>query len=382
MNPANEQSNADATPGSKVLDQTRDFLSRFVKMPSKASMDILTLWIAHTLVVDKDERLAFATTPRLALLSDEPECGKTLVLDLIGVLGHKGKMLIDPTPAGYAGLIADNKATVMIDEIDILFGAGNAKSVLRSLLNSGYKRGGTFMRAGKDEISIFAPLALGGMSQKFDSAEALRALKSRAICIRMKKARGAEPYRAREHDGIAKVIHTDLKRWISRNTGQIITDWPDMPKGIEGRAREISEPLLMVANVAGGHWPETAAQAVRELMLGENELEPELPLTARLLMDLRTVFGDAKQLSTVTIVNRLYDLEGAPWLELWPHAGTAPMELSALLTPLGVGPVKLWDQREKRSLQGYKAPMLSMLWDDIASVTGDVQPDWADSDVL
>lgn len=384
-NPTVESIKTDTPPentaGEAVLNQTRDFLSRFLAMPSQAAMDVLTLWIAHTHVVDGGERLAFTTTPRLALLSDEPECGKTAVLDMISNLGHKPKMLIDPTPAGYAQLISESKSTVMIDEIDILFGAGNSKSVLRSLLNSGYKVGGTFMRAGnKGEISIFAPLALGGMSAKFDSHESLKALKSRSICIRMKQARPNEVYRMREHDGIARKMQQDLAKWIHRNTSKILTDWPEMPKGIEGRKREIFEPLMMVANVAGGHWPETAAQACKELALGENELKPEVPLSARILLDLKRIFGNSKQMSTENIINALYGLENGPWLEMWPHSGTAPVELSALVTPLGVGPVKIWDATEKRSVQGYKRDMLALLWSNIPDAVGEenLPADWED----
>jgi hypothetical protein len=84
----------------------------------------------------------------------------------------------------------ENQATVGLDEMDILFGTGRAKSVLRSLLNAGYrKKGATWTRAGKDEKCIFGPVVMAGLGKTWRASDDLKALRSRTITVTM--VRGA-----------------------------------------------------------------------------------------------------------------------------------------------------------------------------------------------
>ena len=136
--------------GADTLALTRGFLGRFVSFPSDAALDVVTLWIAHTHVTDRDDRLAFDTTPRLAFLSRGPKSGKTEALNRVTDLSHNGATMVDPTHAGYAQSIGEGCATVTIDELDVLFGAGSAKATLRSLLNAGYKQGAEWKQCGQE----------------------------------------------------------------------------------------------------------------------------------------------------------------------------------------------------------------------------------------
>lgn len=350
--------------GAAVLDECRAFLARFVAFPTPAVLDMATLWVAHTHVVDGEERLAFDTTPRLAFISDEPASGKTRAMEMVCELAHKGKILVDVTHPSFAEEIHEHQATVGLDEMDILFGTGRAKVVLRSLLNAGYRRkGATWTRAGRDEKCIFGPVVMAGLGKKWRAADDLKALRSRTITVTMARTGEAEHYRPREHDALAAALRKVLGKWAVRHAPLILEDWPDMPDGVDGRPAELWEPLLMVANAAGGHWPETALAACRELALGSQDNAPEeLPLSQQLLADLRTVFGSEAKLSTVKIVRRLYDLPGAPWRQLWPNEASAPRELSALLGD-GVRPVKVRDGEQ--SLRGYDRRSLELLWVDV-----------------
>lgn len=349
--------------GEIVLDQLRDFLDRFTKFPSKAALEVATLWTAHTWVLNPNEYLAFDTSPRLAFLSDEPASGKTRALEMVGLMSHNGYLSVDPTPATFANSIAIKRQTALVDEIDILFGRGAGKAQLRSLMNVGYKSSASWSRANKEDLPIFGALAMAGLGSAFRSAKMLSPLRSRTIEVNMKRRRGAAPYRPREHDGLAAAIRTDVQLWVQRNTGAITEDWPDLPAGIEDRLAEVWEPLFMIANVAGGHWPESAWQAARELALGKNDGEPELPLSAQLIRDLQIVFEGQRHLSTPLIVKRLYALPDphANWLALWPVEGAAPAELRGLLNGLGIPPaVKVWE--DGHNVRGYKYETLEPLW--------------------
>ena len=91
-------------------------------------------------------------------------------------------------------------------------------------------------------------------------------------------------------------------------------EWPTLPGGIEDRNADIWEPLIAIADAAGGIWPARSREAAVALVTATAEEEP--PLGVRLLRDLRTIFGDASQLSSKEVLSRLHCLEEAPWNDL------------------------------------------------------------------
>jgi len=64
--------------GAELLSAVHAFIRRFVAFPSPVYLDAVTLWAAHAHMVEH-----FHTTPRLAVLSPEPESGKTRVLEIL-----------------------------------------------------------------------------------------------------------------------------------------------------------------------------------------------------------------------------------------------------------------------------------------------------------
>ena len=87
-----------------------------------------------------------------------------------------------------------------------------------------------------------------------------------------------------------------------------------MPAGVDDRDADIWEPLLAVADIAGGDWPKQAREAAKALVAVAREVEPSLNI--RLLADLRTVFGDEEQMTTKRVLADLCLLEDAPWNDL------------------------------------------------------------------
>lgn len=353
--------------GAATLDQTRAFIARFATMPSQAALDVATLWVAHTHCVDTVERLAFDTSPRLIFVSDKPASGKSVAMEAVLRLAFKGQQVVDPTPATFAQMVAEDRSTVAIDELDVLFGKGAAKATLRSLLNAGYRRGAKWSRANRPPVHIFAALTMAGLGKFFRTSTELAPLRSRSVIIEMQPGTPAEVYRSRLHDPMASHLREALTTWCKRNLADITQAWPTPPDGIAARQAEVAEPLLMIADTAGGHWPETARTALLELLLGEMpDTAEDAPLIERFLADLRTVFDaeDATTLSTIDIVDAMYELRGAPWRTLWPNRNTAPRELAGMLAPLGVTPcpVRLADQRV---LRGYHRDALAPIWDEL-----------------
>jgi hypothetical protein len=349
-------------PGAVILDQCRSFIGRFCAMPSQAALDLATLWVAHTHAVDQNDRLAFDTSPRLMFSSEGPGSGKSRALELVQLLSHNGQLVIDPTAPSFAQLASEQRATILVDEMDVLIGRGSGKADLRSLFNASYKKKtAIWSRAGKPAVPIFAAVGFAGMGATFRSAPVLSALRSRTLVVEMVPGMPPESYRPRVHDPLADALRAELGKWVGRNTSRIIESLPDMPEDLTaGRAAELAEPLIMLAEIAGGHWPETARNAVQEVMLGRSAEPDALPLSSQLLADIAAVFGDAEQIGTVDLVEALCALPERPWATVWPSAVSAPKDLAGMLEPLGVTPTRI--RVDGVQVRGYLRSAFVPLW--------------------
>lgn len=67
---------------------------------------------------------------------------------------------------------------------------------------------------------------------------------------------------------------------------------PEVPEGLDHRARNIWKPLLAIAELAGGDWPEKARKAALALSAGRDDEDDSLSI--ELLRDTRTVFTRAR----------------------------------------------------------------------------------------
>lgn len=302
--------------GAQILDETNAFVSRYVAFPSAHCAPVVALWAAHT----HAEEGTWYTTPRLNIESVEPGSGKTRVLELLGFLGDGTQMIANITPATIYRLVDSRKSTLLIDEVDALFAprAGGDKEDIRSLLNLGYKRGATIPRNERNEkgnfetrdFRIFAPVALAGIGGRVPQT-----LTSRSVTIRMRK-RGPEEhverFRTRRVEVEAIPLREALHLWMKAVSGALEDPEPVVPDGVEDRAEEVWEPLLAIAEEAGGHWPETARAACLHFTApSEENLSPGL----RLLQDLRTVFTESGDdcMATTNIIERLKEVEESPW---------------------------------------------------------------------
>jgi len=266
--------------GAETLNFARMVLARFALWPSEAALDAVTLWDMHTHARDPEGVLVTQTSPRLLFQSAEPGSGKTQAMTLAARLCPKPHILIEPSEAAVAHLIGKEHGTLFFDESDVFFGRGNRKAAVRALFNSGYTRDGTWARVRNgsvESIGTFGGLAMAGL-EKMETGTygSLKALFSRVIKILMRRA--PEGYRPPRWDSeaayAAAKIAERMSAWASQNLSQIASYVPEVPEGIGNRAAQLWEPLLVVADLAGGRWPEAARLACEELTL-TGDMAPE-----------------------------------------------------------------------------------------------------------
>jgi hypothetical protein len=304
-------------PGHEVLDQVRDFVARFSAFPSEHCAPMLALWYAHTWVAD-----AFYITPRLILSSPEPGSGKTRVLEIAQHLTKAPEMTAGGSAAAMVRMVAAGPITILMDEVDTIFSAGGGgNEEIRNVLNLGYKRTATVPKSKGDPASgftierlpIFAPAALAGLAGRMPDT-----ITTRAITIHLRRRRHdeqVESYRESKVTRQAELIREALSEWMTSVGESLVEAEPDMPPGVDDRPAEIWEPLLAIADLAGGHWPTTARAACTHFVFNQ-KTTPSFGV--RLLADLRALFTaeGTDRMHSAEIVTRLRAIEDAPWSDL------------------------------------------------------------------
>ena len=346
---------------SAILTAVYAFVGRFIAYPSDHAQVAHVLWIAHAHLME-----AWESTPRLAFLSPEPASGKTRALEITELLVPNAVEAINVTPAYLFRKVGadDGKPTILYDEIDTVFGPkAKENEEIRALLNAGHRRGAVAGRCvvrGKtvetEEISAFCAVALAGLGWLPDT------IMTRAVIIRMRRRAPGEkvtPFRRRVHGAAGHALRARLATWAARVVDEMTDARPKMPTGIEDRDADVWEPLLAIADGAGGDWPARAREAAKALVGAAREAEPSLGL--RLLADLRTVFNTSTlaTLPTATIVTRLVDLPESPWGDL--HG--KPINDRTLAKRLRQYGIKSKDINvQDRALKGYAKEDLHDAW--------------------
>ncbi|MGI8792399.1 MAG: DUF3631 domain-containing protein [Acidimicrobiales bacterium] len=323
-----------SAPMPGLLDEVVAFVGRFMDVTPHQG-DALALWVAHTHTVD-----AFDVVAYLFITSAEKRCGKSLLLDLLERLSCRGRSTANISPAALYRMVDEVRPTLLFDEVDNIFPKGRkvdqSKSDLVGLINAGFRKGRVAYRMGGpnmrtlEAFDAFGPKALAGLGGCLpDTTE------DRAITIRLeRKARNVtkDRYRIRIHESQADELGGRIAEAFEPLVEELRTAWPDLPSELNDRQQDIWEPLLSIADAAGGEWPKRARDAAKALCTTGDTAES---LGARLLGDIRTVFT-ADRLLTTELVDLLNKLDESPWSD-WRHGeGISSNQLATRLRDFGV----------------------------------------------
>ena len=362
---------ADVIDGAALLDEVATFIRRFVVFPSDAALTAVTLWAAHTHVIG-----LFESTPRLALLSPEPGSGKSRTLEVLELLTPHPMWVLNVSPAALFRSIRVQRPTLLLDEVDTIFtrkGKNDEHADLRALLNAGHRDGNTIPRCvgprhDVEQFPTYCAVALAGLG---DLPETIM---TRAVVIRMRKRapdESVEPFRWRLHRENGKILQKSLTEWAKKIRPYVSCAYPELPPGITDRPADVWEPLLAIAEAAGGDWPKHAREACVALVRAAQTDAGSLGV--RLLADLRTVFtifddtdpenakptGRYSRMSTETILRKLRAMPEAPWADL----RGSPLDSRGLARRLGDYGVKSKKIRIRETVcRGYTAEDLHDPW--------------------
>jgi len=303
--------------GFSILDEVRLFLERFVAYPSPEACNAHALWVVHAHLLD-----SFESTPRIAFLSPEPASGKTRALEATELLVPRAVEAINVSPAYLFRKVGapEGRPTILFDEIDTVFGPkARDNEEIRGLLNAGHRRSGVAGRCvvrGKivetEEIPAYCAVALAGLGWLPDT------ILSRSIIIRMRRRapdETVEPFRRREAEPMGTGLKKRIAAWAAKNAKTIEDARPDMPVGIEDRNADVWEPLIAIADAAGGEWPQVARATAVTLVTLAREANLQ-SLGIQLLTDIRTIFDTTKAIGSKALTTALCNMDESPWGDL------------------------------------------------------------------
>jgi hypothetical protein len=328
--------------GATLLSDVSRFLRRFVVFPDEHSLNATTVWVPQTHAID-----SFDVTARLHVRSPDKQSGKTRLMEMLALLCRRAELSANMSPSYLFRSVEATCPTLLVDEVDAIFGwkasqKGGNHEDLRALLNAGYSRGATVGRVEGDganlvprQFKIFCPVALAGIGDIPDT------LNDRSIPIRMRRRRRGESVeRLRRRLVVAEAagLRRRLEAWAKRNRETLTELVPVMPDNVEDRAADVWEPLVAIADLAGGPWSERVRTACVELNRQKEQADESL---ARwLLSDTRDLFDNEKvdRLSSKTLCERLRDIEESPWDGWHKGRGFQPSDLARMLRGFDIRP--------------------------------------------
>lgn len=353
-----------AWPTAWLLDSVERLLRRYVVFPSEHEAVAMALYVLHTWALD-----AATATPYVLVVSPEKRSGKTRLLEVLEQVVRKPLRTSSISEAGLFQAVEKWRPTLLIDEIDRLFGMRSERSeAVTGVINAGNRRGAYVIRGSQDgepvQFGTFCPKVMAGINHN----RVPDTVTDRAIVVAMKRRKEGE---AHVHDFFpAELAETldelrdRLDDWAAENLDALAA-WRRRARihALDDRRQEAWDPLLAIADLAQTNWPQRAEGAARHLAaVGAAVADEEHGHVA--LVALRGVFTDeGSPLSSKDICGALNNNELLPFGAYGKHeAGITPSTLAKLLRPYGIKPRSVREAGKSGTAKGYHAEQFTEAW--------------------
>ena len=295
----------DLVDGVAHLDSIFETLKRFIAAKPEV-LSAAALWTSFTWFIE-DVRVA----PLAIITSPEKRCGKTILTTLMSRLCRDPLPASNITPSALFRSIEKWKPTLILDEADTFL---RENEDLRGLINSGHTRSTAFViRCTGDNheptsFHTFGAKLLAGIGNLPET------IMDRAVVLRLRRKKPDEKMERirKTPDALFDELCRKQARFSADHSKTIAESNPAIPENLNDREQDNWEPLLAIAEAAGGHWPETARHAA--VALSQNG-EEQSSNAIKLLSDIRQIFSkiENERISTVELIEALCSGEERPW---------------------------------------------------------------------
>ena len=282
----------------EVLDQALAEVRRYI-VGDEPALAAVVVWSLHTHLVHH-QHVRIAVSPKLAIQSPEKGCGKTTLLEIIATLVPRAETSSSITAATIFRLIEARRPTLLIDEADRVLRSSNEELI--AVLNSSHRRSGAYVWRVEEvarqrvptRFSTWGAVAFAGIRELPET------LQDRSIVVRLPKALPGE-VRAHLSDGTSSVLRTIKAKFARWTVDLRHLPEPKLPAGLHNRLGDNWRPLVALADLAGGRWPEL----VRTAALSSLSADQEEGQLIALLRGIRRAFGEKDFLETHSLIDSL-----------------------------------------------------------------------------
>ena len=314
--------------GAELLDEMAELFKRHAILPRHAE-DAISLWVCFTHAID-----AVEVAPVLGIVSPEKRCGKTTALSLIA------KLVRRPLPASNISAAALFRSvemwapTLLIDEADTFL---RESPELNGILNSGHTKTTAYVirTVGDDHeprrFSTWGAKAIaciGGLSSTLLDRSILIELRRKLPGEQTEKLRHAD---SRQFDRVLRRID----RFVADNKAAIRSARPALPEALHDRAADNWEPLLAIADIAGGAWHARARKAALALSGAQADAKST---NQELLEDIQAIFSATKKdrIATSALIGALCGDDEKRWSTYNRGKPITPKQVAQRLHGFGV----------------------------------------------
>ncbi len=321
--------------GAALLNEIVDLIENYFVLPPKAA-SLLALWILGTWLYE-----LFFIFPYLAIHSPLMRCGKSNLLAAVGALAKGSLKADDITQAVLVRCVEQFKPTLLLDELDQ---AGLRQNPdLRAILNAGYRADGQAARAvpakdGDYEVkffNVYCPKGLAGIGNFLPPTISDRSI--HIFMTRKTKQEKVTRWSMKKVQSECEPVKRQLARW-SEDSREILdhTPEPRLLEELDDRQWDNWEPLIKIADLVGGEWPETARYAAKTF----SKVAEDDNVRVELLIDIKAIFDDsgADRLSSKEICEALEKMEHRKWPEWRNGKPLTKTQMASLLRPFGIRP--------------------------------------------
>jgi putative DNA primase/helicase len=272
------------------------------------------------------------------LTSPELRCGKTTTLQLLYRTVPRSVFACNISPASVFRYINACHPVLLIDEADTFARDDDA---LRGILNSGHSRDTAWVIRceGDDnvakEFSTWAPKAVAAIGKLADT------WRDRAIILPLKRKKPGEvvtKLRAKDSEAFI-TLRRKAARWGADNLEALKGAQPELPEALHDRAQDNWEPLLAIADIAGGDWPAAARAAA--IALSSSAEATDDTIRVQLLTDIAAVFAglnNPDRLFSKSLLTELTADETKSWANYKNNKPITERQIARLLVGFGIKP--------------------------------------------
>ena len=296
---------SDPVDPATLLRELSETISRFIVCRTETA-HAAALWAAMTWFMD-----VVQVAPLAVITAPEKRCGKTQLLAVLNKLVYRPLPASSISPAGLFRTIDAWRPTLLIDEADAFM---RDNEELRGLLNCGHTRDSAFVvrLVGDDftprKFTVWGAKALAGIGHLADT------VMDRAVTLELRRKLPHEPVARLRHAAadLFDNLVAKLARFAVDFREAIRQARPPLPDALNDRAQDNWEPLLAIADTAGGPWPEWGRVAALAL---SGDDAPSMSTGTELLADIREVFEllACTRIKTADLIAALCEDEEMPW---------------------------------------------------------------------